>query len=176
MSNIFEKRIKSMSAKEIILTMVESLRNPVTEINMDTYGRAVLKHTGEIVCYGCAATNTILKLIEIENQAELIKELELRPIVEKTLTTHISLNIYKYIYTRENNSRELYLVNLNTFRDFERAIDSLRYGNIEYYNIIAKNIKIATIKIPDELLMLPGLKDDYTEADLMAYVELAEMQ
>lgn len=52
-----EIKIKSMSAKEIILAMVDSLQNPVTEINMDSFG-----HLEGEICYGCAATNTICKL------------------------------------------------------------------------------------------------------------------
>ena len=51
------EKISSMTAKEIIMSMVEGLRNPTTEINMRTFGKVV-----DGVCFGCAATNTICKI------------------------------------------------------------------------------------------------------------------
>lgn len=57
----FEEKVKAMSAKEIILAMVDSLRNPVTEVDMHTFG-----YTQGGKCYGCAATNTICKIAGVE--------------------------------------------------------------------------------------------------------------
>jgi len=53
------EKIKSMTAKEHIMNMVEGLRNPMTVINMDTFGEK--REDG--VCFGCAATNSICRLI-----------------------------------------------------------------------------------------------------------------
>lgn len=50
----FTEKVRSMTAKEIIMAMVEGLKNPYTKIDMETYG----ERRGSI-CYGCAATNTI---------------------------------------------------------------------------------------------------------------------
>ena len=53
----FKEKVLSMTAKEIIMSMVEGLQNPVITINMDTYGEAI-----EGVCFGCAATNAVCKI------------------------------------------------------------------------------------------------------------------
>ena len=60
MINNFKEKVQAMSAKEIIMAMVEGLRNPVTKIHMGTYGKV----EGD-VCYGCAATNAICKIGKI---------------------------------------------------------------------------------------------------------------
>lgn len=52
------EKIKSMTAKEHIMNMVEGLRNPMTVINMDTFG----EKDKDGVCFGCAATNSICRL------------------------------------------------------------------------------------------------------------------
>lgn len=56
----FDDKVKSLTAKEIIMTMVESLKNPVTKIDMTTFGSIRREE-----CYGCAATNTICKLGDV---------------------------------------------------------------------------------------------------------------
>lgn len=61
-----EQKIKLMTAKEIILAMVDSLKNPVTKVLMSTFG---FKENG--ICYGCAATNTICKLGGLDPYIEL---------------------------------------------------------------------------------------------------------
>jgi len=53
-----EQKIRSLSAKEIIMAMVEGLKNPKTKIDMTTYGEVRSKG----ICYGCAATNAIIQL------------------------------------------------------------------------------------------------------------------
>lgn len=53
----FKEKVQSMTAKEIIMAMVESLKHPVVKIDMMTFGEG----EGDI-CYGCAATNTICKI------------------------------------------------------------------------------------------------------------------
>ena len=58
-----------MTFPEIVLAMVESLRNPVTEIDMYTFGEV-----RKGVCYGCAATNTICRLGELVPLEELGNE------------------------------------------------------------------------------------------------------
>lgn len=61
-----EEKIKSMSAHDIIMAMVEGLRNPKTKIDMSTFGEI----RGE-VCYGCAVTNAIMHIIDAnENEVK----------------------------------------------------------------------------------------------------------
>lgn len=54
---MFKEKVQSMTAKEIILAMVEGLRHPSIKVDMDTFGE---QRYG--VCYGCAATNTVCKI------------------------------------------------------------------------------------------------------------------
>ena len=58
--------------------------------------------------------------------------------------------------------------------DFEDALDSLRKGFITHYNVDAEAQDFATIK--DVGIVLPLLTDDYTEEQLLKYVELANAQ
>jgi len=53
------EKIKSMTAKEHIMNMVEGLRNPMTQIDMYNFGSK--DRNG--ICFGCAATNSICRLL-----------------------------------------------------------------------------------------------------------------
>lgn len=143
-----ENKIKSMTAKEIILSMVDALKNPVTRIKMTTYGEI---YNG--ICYGCAATNTICKIGNL-NPMDEFESIE----GFGGTTTNIKYNLY------------------NTITLFESAIDSLRLGNIIEYNLIAEGI-FATIIIPS-LFHLPNITDQNykDEKVLQAYIDLANMQ
>jgi len=57
----FRQQVLSMTAGEIIMSMVKGLEKPVTKIDMDTYGQ-----TRDGVCYGCAATNTVCKIAKVK--------------------------------------------------------------------------------------------------------------
>ncbi len=59
----FEEKIKSMSAYDIIMAMVEGLRNPKTRIDMSTFGLMI-----EGICFGCAATNAILHIMDANGE------------------------------------------------------------------------------------------------------------
>ena len=72
----FEQKVKSMSAHDIIMAMVDGLRNPDINVHMSNYGCA---RNG--ICYGCAATVTVMKIgnvifdktnINIEKHTQLI--------------------------------------------------------------------------------------------------------
>jgi hypothetical protein len=54
----FKDIVTSMSAAEIIMAMVNGLKNPYTVVDMRTYGQIKMVNKRQ-VCYGCAATNTI---------------------------------------------------------------------------------------------------------------------
>ncbi len=71
----FEDKVRSMSAKEIILAMIEGLENPAVEIDMHTFG----DHQ-EDICYGCAATNAICKISGVKFTPENINSTEDRAI------------------------------------------------------------------------------------------------
>ncbi len=146
---LFDDVVKSMSAKEIIMAMVNSLiPPPAITVDMGSFGHFYMKDN-EPVCYGCAATNTICK---------------------------ISGKVFTSEYISRTGSRALFVNASFDFLDyFEQAIDYLRQGLINNYNVYAKHVKIALISNPDNL-SLPALKDDYTKEDLDAYIKLADTQ
>lgn len=59
----FETKVKSMTSHDIIMSMVDGLRQPRTEIDMGTFGDM----EGSI-CYGCAATNAILHIMNANEE------------------------------------------------------------------------------------------------------------
>lgn len=138
------EKIKSMTAKEHIMNMVEGLRNPMTVINMDTFGEK--NEAG--VCFGCAATNSICRLIG--NTDDLFPEWK--------------TGEWKY---KENIAPIL--------SGYEDCIDYLRRGDVDEYNATASYIGIATIE-EVEGIYLPELTNDYTEEELLPYVALADAQ
>jgi hypothetical protein len=112
----FEEVVRAMSAKDIILAMVESLREPCVIVNMGTYGEVSMDGK----CYGCAATNTICRISGIKFTKDNVERLGDRAIAV-------------------NSSRKF-------LDDFESAIDDLRKGDIARYNGIADTIDIAKIR------------------------------
>ncbi len=139
----FEEKVKSLTAHDIIMAMVDGLRNPRTVINMKSFG-----HMEGGICYGCAATNTILHIMDA-NTAE---------------------KVVVHIFGRKNDAYKAFALN-----KFEKAIDSLRYGDVDGYNQYAADCGIAQIT-PMPGLELPPLYDDYTEEQLQKYEKLAKYQ
>lgn len=137
-----ETKICSMTAKEIILAMVEGLKNPVTEIDMNTFG----KKNERGVCYGCAATNAICKI------GNLDPNIELRGWLPK------------------------YSANGGIIAAFEGAIDSLRTGDVDDYNDLAKAYGFAIIE--QGYMYLPVLTDGNFNDPfvLQHYIDLANFQ
>lgn len=100
-----------------------------------------------VICYGGAATNAILHIMEASKEE-----------VEDYVRDRGSL-VYRPFF--------VYL--------FEVVIDRLRRGDVYQYNRYVANFGIAQIKlIPG--VKFPYLDTDYTEDDLQKYVKLAEYQ
>ena len=96
--------LKSMTAKDLILLMVDSLQNPITDkVNMETYG--ILQ---DGICFGCAATNTLYNICDITNEY----------VINKIHHQKLSL-----IYDKDK-----------TILKLEFAINALRLGDIPSYN------------------------------------------
>lgn len=146
----FKETVRSMTAKEIIMAMVEGLRNPSCRVDMSTFGHILLDEKGDRVCFGCAATNATALIAGIDltpsNINQKCREEQLCP-----------------------GDDELFVMG------FECAIDHLRNGNIEYYNEIANFTKIAKIKNPLEI-DLPFLRDSNYLSKLYHYEALANSQ
>lgn len=144
----FSDKVRSMSAKEIILTMVESLRNPACEVSMATFGSVA----GGL-CFGCAATNTIAKLMG-----------------QEVLTPEFLLGGHGYVRWPLINDRQ----ERGFIHSFELAIDALRVGEIECYNDCASDLGMAEIPVEQEdVLHLPTLRTAYSEGELQQYEDYA---
>lgn len=138
-----ENKIKSMTAKEIILAMIDSLKNPLTKIDMDSFG-----HVDNGICYGCAATNTICKIGDLNPNIELNAD-----------------NLWGAKYARDSRFIE----------GFERAIDYLRLGSIKMYNNTASSYGFALIKSDNSLPEIDNL--NYQDSKVLEhYLELANNQ
>lgn len=160
MKKSFKETVQAMTAKEIIMAMVDALKEPYYKIDMSDFGcsRTInMKKT----CFGCAATNTISRISGIIFTPETID-----------WTGRANLIADANIGSGEFPNEE------TRFLDrFESAIDYLRKGNIESYNEIAEDKDFATIN--DDLYIgvhLPILTDKYTHQDLEEYIKLAELQ
>ncbi len=138
-----EKKIKSMSAHDIIMAMVEGLRKPRTEIDMGTFGKME-----EGICFGCAATNAVLHIMEAKEEEEIKDHIRAFPDYRlcPPFVTH-----------------------------FESAMDYLRRGRVDDYNYFTAKLGIAQIT-PMPGQELPRLGNDYTEAQLKEYEKLAKHQ
>lgn len=161
-----------MTAKEIIMAMVEGLQNPITEIDMFTFGNY---NNNKKICYGCAATNTILKICNI-NSENLHKNLQkqiCKPYNDSIIRYDDSIIRYRtslYNLLKINNSdNKLYV------KYFEVAINYLRQGLLTDYNHIARHINMSEIE-PNLKIKLPKLEDNYTQKDLDKYIELAKQK
>lgn len=143
-------KIQTMTAKEIIMSMVSGLRKRHTEIDMDTFG---MIENG--VCYGCAATNCIIELAQGEK--------------DWFFPYDTRLTVSNCIPPED-------LVAAKVIVHFEYAINLLRQGEIGYYNTQANLHNLPTIHVPVDFPELPYLNDNYTEEDLLIYEQLANAQ
>lgn len=170
----FEERVKSMSAKEIILAMVESLTLPPTvNVQMSSFGHLVeikkrrflffgkrtVKH-----CYGCAATNTICRIANIS---------PFKLLAEGEETTHNTLRSVTFFHPSTKDRADNLGVNKDFLHIFEMAIDALRQGLIYTYNMYAEEGKFACIK---PIKSVPLLTNGYTRDELNEYRKLADSQ
>lgn len=145
----FEEKIKSMKFSQIMKAMIDGLKKPVTNINMGTFGTSEERKKDDgipyIICWGCAATNAVLKISNI-----------------KTLEKHI--NTYKE-RSEIVDCEEYFLIK------FEVAIDALRQGSSYVYNFNASKIEIAQIPAEFKSLIdnLPPLETSNYEERLPLY-------
>lgn len=148
----FEEKVRSMSSKEIIMAMVDGLKKPTVRVDFNTYGEFEIKTRlfgliSREICYGCAATNTICRISDVTLRGDNIKYVEDR--------------------AKAVNSDSYFLLN------FEYAINCLRKGSIDWYNMYASKYAFATIKKAAEI---PYLSNENYSEGLESYIRLANMQ
>jgi hypothetical protein len=140
-SKSFEEIVRGMSAKEIILAMVNGLKKKHVQINMLYFGRYDF---GTKTCFGCAATNTICEITGIK-------------FVDAKIGTI--------------NSRASVVNSGFDFLDaFEAAIDSLRRGYITTYNQYAAASGFAEIESSPKVPTLGNCftEDDLHQYEILA--------
>lgn len=156
-------KISMLKPSEVIMAMVNGLKQPFTEIDMTTYGEVREEHKQvkllgiplykkkEYVCYGCAATNAVLHL-NGKLDIELVKPYGGDP-----------------FDVDDPHTPEQIIIT------FERAINLLRVGNIygcnNYLNLLKIDAIIYTNKIHQELC---ELYSNYQPEQLTGYEKLAE--
>lgn len=126
-----EQKIKSI-AKEIVLAMLDGITDPVTIFDAHTFG-----HKSYGICYGCAATNMICKVGNLNPFEELMEELQ----------------IPRYRYSS------------GIVSGFESAIDCLREGDITAYNFLADTEGFALI--PEEADLPEIDNDNYQDPEVL---------
>lgn len=149
----FKEKVQSMSSDEIIMAMVEGLRNPMVNINMDTYGSVLTSSSflglfKKQTCYGCAATNAVCQISGVKLDVNSIDT--------------------EFKRSRAIDSPSGFL------HSFEFAINELRKGRIDLYNCYAEDCGFAKIK--NKGFILPYLETDFIEDELNSYVDLAELE
>lgn len=149
----FKEKVQSMSSDEIIMAMVEGIRNPQVNLDMGTFGDVVTTSSffglfKKETCYGCAATNTICQISGVKLNTQTIDS--------------------DWKRSKAVNSPTSFL------RYFEYAINELRKGRVGLYNNYARDLGFARIKTRD--ISLPLLDNDFTESDLNKYIALAQAE
>ena len=152
-----DKKVKTLTASDIIRIMVKSLRKPWVQVDMSSWGGWGRDNKNKIICYGCAATNTLCELLG-----------------EAIPNSHIYSSFHRAQFAQV---RRWWL------DTFEVAINRLRVGDLHSYNSFIKSIAKSAV-IPETLvenysyitpIPLPEIENDYTEQDLQAYEYLADV-
>lgn len=154
-------KIRSLTPKQVIMSMVEGLKNPKTKISMSTFG---YQEGG--VCYGCAATNTLCQIFDIQNPVGWLPVVNDSEVLDScSITPGFRLSAPKLYEITED------------IRLFEYAVDYLRRGDLLFANFSLSKLDINPIRYSNELeSALPRLTDSYTLEDLEPYIRLAEFQ
>lgn len=146
-----EQKIRALSPKEFIMAMVNGLRNPLTQINMGSFG-----HVEGTTCFGCAATNAI---------GNIYGSVDL-------LIKHKSSWGCLPPHTDVENTHRRFLSRIEDIYDFLRC-----GGEGVLYTVNEQLAELGMFQIePKPSLHLPRLTNDYTLEDLKPYIELAEYQ
>lgn len=144
-------KFRNLTPQQVIMAMVEGLKNPKTIINMGSYGE--IKY-GE--CIGCAATNAICHIYNIDDPSE-------------------------YFFTDDEPgfaaTKLNQLESLNDIDYFEMAINELRQGGINNCNRRLSILGISPIIFSSELISrLVTLTDENYKDNLQPYIDLANYQ
>ncbi len=154
-------KIRSLTPKQVIMAMVDGLKNPKTKIQMSTFGY----QEGD-VCYGCAATNALCQLFDINDPVGWLAIID---------DDHDQETVNRTPGFR-NSAAKLNEITEDIMH-FENAVEFLRRGNLLTANFALSELDINPIRYNNELdSALPRLTDSYALEDLEPYIRLAEFQ
>ena len=147
--NDLVEKLHQMKPSDVVYAMIESLNNPVINVDMATYGDIYRDKSGEYCCYGCAATNTICRL-----------------------------GGFNFIDQYDGDRGKIKYREDETISDFESAINSLRKGWLtehnSYIELSLPNLIIPLAYLPFKLHYLPRLTTHTYIWNLPKYEELAD--
>lgn len=143
----FEEIVRSLTAKELILTMVRGLEAERFHIDMGSYG-----HVAWGTCFGCAATSAVLE------------------IAVDRITPKDACSVWTSLSNKLGCSTD-YL------KSFEKSVDYIRSGTLRSYNASTERVYagLPLIEYPENIT-LPALTSYSWKRDLETYRKLAEYQ
>lgn len=145
----FKAKVQAMSAKEILMAVVNGLRAGYVRVDMSTYGGTIFDF-GEPICVGCAATAFICEVSQERPKACQLDN-------ESSRMDFLGLH--------RNDENYIFFLNL------ERAINSLRQGVFYEYNRFAELYGMAKMS---EDLDLPHLGTKTWEKGLEKWERIAD--
>lgn len=127
------ERILDLKPSEAIELLIAVNKNPIVSLNQDIWGKVQ-----EGICYGCSATNALLKLSNLESEEDICNTLSFRD------NLHEVANKYKG-YQKNLTDLDGYAI-----QAFERSINALRCGRFtDFLNLYPylqkKEIEIETV-------------------------------
>lgn len=143
-----QEKINSLTPRGVVMLMIESLENPATKINMGSFGH--VGSNGD--CFGCAATNALLRLAERE--------------IDDKVVDALAMGGWRD-FAKMIGEKDVDLVEC-----FELAINHLRCGNIRQYNLDA--IQCGLPELPPWPTSLPYLDTKNYQNGLKFYRQYAE--
>jgi hypothetical protein len=139
----FRNTVTGISAVDLLKVLKEVLINPVTELDMDTFGNIT-----NGVCYGCLATNAICKIANISVDMLRYKDDVFYYDTECRITTRtISSNPYlEYLTIFENYIDDIRRLRFKNMHAYSKALDieSINFGNM---NISSNKIEFTSITL-----------------------------
>lgn len=145
----FEEVLQSMTGKGVVLAMIAGLEKEHVKVDMYAFAYEEMG-----VCFGCAATNAIC---EITGNTEAYIE-ERR---HSNMTPFFSFERLKSINGK-----------IETVHSFEVAVDFLRKGLVDQYNLLIDQLGYHNLFIETKLY-LPELTNESYKEQLESYRELA---
>jgi hypothetical protein len=148
----FRNTVTGMSAVDLLKVLKEVLINPVTELDMDTFGNIT-----NGVCYGCLATNAICKIANISVDMLRYKDDVFYYDTECRITTRMKsgnpelkkgtrITDLEYLSIFENYIDDIRRLNFRNMYEYNKrlGIERINFGNM---NLSSNKIEFTSITL-----------------------------